>query len=83
MDILPKEIRNTMNHHSSRHPRQPVEFLRFTAVDFGIRIGSIKIKITSPIFGHFVRVTGVNTGRRIAAKSIQIREWHCVLICDL
>ena len=72
MDILPKEIRNTTSHHSSRHPRQPVEFLCFTAVDFGIRISCIRIKITLSTFGHFVRVTGVNTGGRIAAKSIQI-----------
>jgi hypothetical protein len=83
MDILPKEIRNITSHHSSRHPRQPVEFLRFTAVDFGIRISCIRIRITLPTFGHCVRVTGVNTGARIAAISIQTLEWHCVSNCDL
>jgi hypothetical protein len=83
MKKLPKEIRNTMSHHSSRHPRQPVEFLRFTAVDFRIRISCIRIRIILPTFGHCVRVTGVNTEGRIAAISIQTLEWHCVSDCDL
>ncbi len=51
---MPKEIRKIMSHHSSLHPRQPVEFLVFSVVDFGIRIICIRIIIILPTFEQYV-----------------------------
>jgi hypothetical protein len=63
--------------HLHDSPNQTARrFFRTNAVVFVIRNCCIGIRISLPIFGHCLRVAGMNTRAKIAAIFIQILEWH-------
>ena len=76
IEIKIKRNQDIMKHLHYSPNQTARRFFRTNALVFVIRNCCVGIRISLLIFGHYLRVAGLNTWARIAAIFIQILEWH-------